>query len=330
MWVVALALTLLPVPACAQEFTTETVTWRTGEVFLEGTLYLPRTAGPHPGSVFIHGSGTLLRSARIFREHAERLSGAGLAVLIYDKRGTGSSTGDWRNATLADLAEDALGAIELLRQDSRIDPARIGFVGASQGGWIALLAAARDVPMAFMVTLSSPTTTPAEQGHFVVEAAMRKKGYPDADIREALALDRRIVEVYRTDSGWEEARAAVDNARSRPWFADAGVGIQPRDSWNWRWYRDLPFDLDPLPLLESLRCPLLATYGEIDALVPSSAAAATVDSFRVQGKDFTSRVFSRVGHILYTETGAPSRSWSAPEEYWATLVDWLRRKSILN
>lgn len=329
MWVVVSALMLLPASARAQQFTTETVTWRTGEVSLEGTLYLPKSAGPYPCAVFIHGSGTLPRSERIFREHAERLAPVGLAMLIYDKRGTGKSTGDWRKATFADLASDAIGAAKLLQRDARIDPGRIGLFGASQGGGIALFAASKDVPIAFIVTLSGPTTTPVEQGHFIVEAALRKKGHPDAEILEALALDRQVTEVYRTDTGWDQARSAVEAARSKPWFADAGVGIQPRDSWNWKWYRDLPFDFDPLPLLEGLRIPLLATYGGNDALVPSRAAAATIESLRAKGKDFTSRVFPGVGHILYTETGGPSRSWRAPEEYWVMLVDWLRRNSIL-
>lgn len=329
LWLVLTWASILPASVSAQQLATETVRWRTGDVSLEGTLYLPKAAGPHPAAVFIHGSGSLTRSAPIFREHAERLARVGMAVLIYDKRGTGKSTGDWRTATFADLASDAVGAVELLRRDARIEANRIGFLGASQGGWIALLAASGNVPIGFMVTLSSPTTTPAEQGHYIIEAALRKTGHSDTEILEALALARQVTETYRTDAGWDEANRAVEAARSKSWFADAGVSIQPRDSWNWKWYRDLPFDFDPLPRLQSLEIPLLAVHGEKDALVPSRAAAATIDSLRAKGKDYTSRVFPEVGHILYTETGAPSRSWKAPSEYWVTLVDWLRRSTIL-
>ena len=56
-------------------------------------------------------------------------------MLIYDKRGVGESTGDWRTATFSDLAEDALGAVELLKEHQQIDPSRIGLFGLSQGGW---------------------------------------------------------------------------------------------------------------------------------------------------------------------------------------------------
>ncbi len=290
---------------------------------------MPKGAGPHPCAVFIHGSGALPRSERIFREHAERLSRIGLAMLIYDKRGSGKSTGDWRKATFSDLASDALGAVRLLRQDARINPGRIGLFGSSQGGWIALLASSKETPIAFIVTLSGPTITPAEQGHFIVEAALRKKKYPEAEVQEALRLDRQVAEVYRTDTGWEEAGLAVEAARSKPWLADAGVGIQPRESWNWKWYRDLPFDFDPMPLLKALSIPLLAVHGELDALVPARASARAIDSLRASGKDFTSVVFQQVGHVLYTETGGPSRSWMAPGAYWTTLEEWLRRKSII-
>jgi alpha-beta hydrolase superfamily lysophospholipase len=57
----------------------------------------------------------------MFREHAERLSAKGLAFLIYDKRGVGRSTGDWREATFDDLCNGALGAVRELRTRKGID-----------------------------------------------------------------------------------------------------------------------------------------------------------------------------------------------------------------
>jgi pimeloyl-ACP methyl ester carboxylesterase len=205
----------------------------------------------------------------------------------------------------------------------------MGLFGASQGGWIALLAASRDSAISFLVTLSGPTITPAEQGHYIVEAALRKKGHAAADIEEALQLDRQIVQVYRTDSGWEEGRLAVEAARSKRWFADAGIGIQPRDSWNWSWYRDLPFDFDPVPLLRTLTVPWFAADGALDALVPTRRSQEMIDVLRQSGKPFQSVVFPGVGHILYTENGAPSRSWKAPAEYWTRLGAWFEQESII-
>src|ERR1700749_2584665 len=71
------------------------VTFRNGDVLLAGTLLLPRGAGLHPGIVFVHGSGPETRwGTSLF--FADRFARAGVAALVFDKRGTGGSTGDWK------------------------------------------------------------------------------------------------------------------------------------------------------------------------------------------------------------------------------------------
>jgi pimeloyl-ACP methyl ester carboxylesterase len=312
-----------------QSYTKEDISWTNGDVKLQGDLYLPRTDGPHPCAVFIHGSGTLSRFGRsgsMFREHAERLSAQGLALLIYDKRGAGRSTGDWKTATLDDLCTDSLGAVDALRKRKDIDQKRIGLFGSSQGGWITLLAAKKDSKLAFVVTLSGPTITPAEQGHYITEASLRKKGHAEEDIQAALKLDRQITEVYRKNLGWEAAKAAIDEAKGEKWFADAALGIQSEDSWNWKWYRDLPFDLDPMPLLRDLTIPLLAVHGENDMLVPSDRSTEMINQLKNEGKNFSTIVIPGVGHGINAGKG---RIWEGPDEYWSKLNQWLQQQSII-
>lgn len=327
--VLVTSLLLLRPAAAAQDVTQETVRWTTGDVSLEGTLYLPRTAGRHPAAVFIHGSGTLTRSDRMYREHAERLARTGLAMLVYDKRGTGASTGNWRTATLADLAEDALGGVRALREHQSIASDKIGLFGASQGGWVGLISTSRDPAIAFLITLSGPTITPAEQGHFVLEARLRGKRYPDDAIARAMALDRQIVAVYRTGQGRAEAMQAVQAASSESWFTDAGLGVQPEDSWNWKWYRDLPMDFDPMPHLKALRAPMFAAHGALDAIVPAGRSAEAINALAAEGKDFTAVTYPGAGHVLHTDPAGSSRAWAAPASYWKDVEAWLRAKKIL-
>lgn len=142
---------------------TEELRWRNGEVELAGTLYLPAGAGPHPAAVFIQGAGGWTRDEPIFRVHAERLAREGLALLIYDKRGCGESSGDWRVASFEELAGDALGAVALLRGDDRIRTESVGLFATSQGSAVALLAVARTPEVAFLVTLSLSTLSPVAQ-----------------------------------------------------------------------------------------------------------------------------------------------------------------------
>jgi alpha-beta hydrolase superfamily lysophospholipase len=61
----------------------------------------------------------------------------GIAALIYDKRGVGTSTGQWRDAAFAELVGDASAAVEALRSRPQISPDRVGIHGHSQGGTIA-------------------------------------------------------------------------------------------------------------------------------------------------------------------------------------------------
>src|SRR5712692_7886380 len=87
-------------------FKQEEVSFRNGDVTLSGTLLLPSTEAPHPAVVFLHGSGSEGRYAARFL--AEYFTRHGIAALIYDKRGVGKSTGDWKRSDFNDLAGDAI------------------------------------------------------------------------------------------------------------------------------------------------------------------------------------------------------------------------------
>jgi dienelactone hydrolase len=114
---------------------------------LAGTLSLPRWARQRvPALVIVHGSGPLTRDN--FFADVRRFVREGVAVLAYDKRGVGASKGvyprgwgDEAESTLRMLAADAAAALERLRREPDIDPARVGYFGASQAGWIIPLAA---------------------------------------------------------------------------------------------------------------------------------------------------------------------------------------------
>ena len=117
-----------------------------GKTTLAGTLTIPPGAGPHPGVVYVSGSGDTLR------EEAQWLQGLfvsrGIAVLAYDKRGVGQSGGTYTGSlasedTIKTLAGDAAAAARFLAAQSGIDAKRVGFYGLSQGGWIIPQAAVR-------------------------------------------------------------------------------------------------------------------------------------------------------------------------------------------
>jgi len=133
---------------------------------LAGDILLPSQADrcSVPGVVLVHGSGRAERE--IYRHAALRLQEMGMAVLLYDKRGVGQSTGRYRDVTtensresLAELADDASRALAALVSQPQVDPARVGFFGASQAGWILPLAADGHPNVRFLVVISGPAVS---------------------------------------------------------------------------------------------------------------------------------------------------------------------------
>jgi cephalosporin-C deacetylase-like acetyl esterase len=112
------------------------VSFRNGPVTLSGTLCIPRAPGQHPAVVLLQGSGGETRWGTN-RFIADRFARAGIAALVYDKRGSGASTGDWKVSSYDDLANDAVAGIDLLASRPDVDAKLIGLHGHSEGGIIA-------------------------------------------------------------------------------------------------------------------------------------------------------------------------------------------------
>ena len=74
--------------AIAQE-----IQFTNGDAHLVGTLYLPEHGDHLPGVVALHGASDATRDAALYRHLREGLPAIGVAVLIYDRRGSGASTG---------------------------------------------------------------------------------------------------------------------------------------------------------------------------------------------------------------------------------------------
>ena len=145
------------------------VRFRSGRVTLAGTLTLPPGPGPHPAVAWVHGSGVQTRN--YFPDLPALLSGAGVAVLAYDKQGVGQSGGvfpgdraDERSIDI--LARDAEAAARFLAAQAGIDRARIGLAGHSQGGWIAPLAASREPTVRFVIAVAGPSLSQGETDHW--------------------------------------------------------------------------------------------------------------------------------------------------------------------
>lgn len=109
---------------------------------IRGTLTLPAGAGPVPAMVIMHGSGGI----RDGREGAwaDRLLAQGVATFVVDSftpRGIRVTSDDQGRLPLAASVADGFAALKLLATHPRIEPARIGVMGFSKGGQVALYTA---------------------------------------------------------------------------------------------------------------------------------------------------------------------------------------------
>jgi hypothetical protein len=141
------------------------VRFPSGGISLAGTLTVPPGGGRHPAVAFVHGSGPQTRA--YLPDLSAMLLHHGVAVLAYDKRGIGQSTGSYPGEspsplTIEELASDAEAAVRFLAAQPEIDPARVGLAGHSQAGWIMPRAATREPKVRFLVFFAGPAVSADE------------------------------------------------------------------------------------------------------------------------------------------------------------------------
>lgn len=153
---------------------------------------------------------------------------AGFAVLSYDKRGVGGSSGDWREASMDDLAADAAAALGFLRTRPGVRADAVGLFGHSEGGWLVLRAAAARDDLPWVVTNSCPGTTPALQERHALATVLRDAAASEQVVDETLALYDRVCEAARRGAGFAEAARLVESAGMPPALDGHWAGMDER------------------------------------------------------------------------------------------------------
>jgi pimeloyl-ACP methyl ester carboxylesterase len=303
----------------------EGVTFQNGEVRLSGSLTLPTGDGKFPALVLIHGSGPVTRDffgpiAYMFARHK-------IAVLSYDKRGIGKSQGNWMDAGFEDYAADALAGLHYLSQRKEIDSSAIGLWGISQGGWIAPLAASKDSDVAFVMALSAPAVTPAEQEMQRMSEEMKLQGTPEEQIAGAAKQFHEQIEGLRTEEAKKEFESAVAKLRAE----GKTELLNQRGLDNPRYllfYRRI-LDYDPLPALQNLKCPVLAIYGEVDRTVPVAGNKSILESAleKAGNKNHLILVLPKGDHALMLSKSGSYTEFPYLNQFvpglFQTMVDWI-------
>ena len=339
----ALILALLPCTALASPpwevqplppIEEQQVLFSNGIVRLVGTLYLPANGTALPAVVVEHAAEAPTRDYALYRHLALGLPPIGIAVLVYDRRGSGASSGNRNEASYEQLADDAIAGEREIAKNPRIDPRKIGFWGLSQGGWLAVLAANRSGNAAFAVSVSAPLVTPEVQMKYSVRNLLITHGYESA--AQAAALEARAAHDAFTLGKLSRADTlqALAKVKGEPWasltFLPAPEDLT-RDPANSRWHKEMLFD--PLLQARAAHLPVLFMYGGADPWVPVRESIERLQTLLPDHPRFQYFVIDGANHTMTRVSkedmafDAVSLKAAAPDapEYFTVLADWLSR-----
>ncbi len=298
----ALAAAALAAPLAA-EITLEEVTFTSDGLRLAAEIVLPAQGAPLPGIALIQGSGASGRDNLWARQFAEGFAERGFAVLLPDKRGAGASEGDWQTAGFDELAADAVASLERLAEHPRVDPDRVGFVGLSQGGHIAPLAASLSERAGFVVDVAGSLVVMEEQLYHELENAYREHRLDEPAIEYLQDFARTSFDYLRGTVDWGKyARWREVIAESRLAPAVATWPASEDDPYWVRWRKIYRFD--PLPYWRELvlerDIPCLVIFGARDEEENVPVAASRRRAAELESDfDFELRVYPESGHALF-------------------------------
>jgi pimeloyl-ACP methyl ester carboxylesterase len=306
-----------------------------GDARLAGTVYLPEGGGDRlPAVVALHSALAATRSAGIFRHLREGLPAIGFAVLIYDRRGSGASSGNLKGSDYETLAHDAIAGQNAMAKLPRIDPTKIGFWGLSQGGWLAVLAAERNKNAAFAISVSAPLVTPEQQMEFATTNLLSVRGYSEEDVKQMLAIRKAWVGYLSGTNSRAEAVDALANAETRPWFE---LAFMPKasqlttDPAHNSWRREMNTDL--LAAIRKVKAPLFFIYGGSDPWIPVGRSVQELRLLKNQKHHVAYAVVPNANHemmfvehetMAFDEKTINENAPQAPE-YFMTMASWLCR-----
>jgi pimeloyl-ACP methyl ester carboxylesterase len=322
------------------------VEFTSGEFTLRGKLVMPAAQCPCPSVVVVHGSEDY--SAVDFYAEPYIYAANGFASLVFDKRGTGESEGEY-SQNFRVLAGDVLAAVKWLRDQPGIDGGRVHLAGFSQGGWIAPLAAARDANIRSVLIGYGPMVPVTGEDRWGYVYALQQKGFGADAIAEVDKIDAVISDIYdRGQNRWSELGKMLDEARDRPWYdavkgSDSQIGFLTETKlplwfvrlhfW-WKFGRlETPFIdrlYDPVPTLAALESPSFWIFGGADSSMPTEWTIVELQKLQRRGKPVDYLIYPDADHgILRFETDKDGhrRVIGYEPDYFKMQIDWLRRHS---
>lgn len=310
------------------------------KVSLVGTLTLPSEVGKFPAVILISGSGPQNRDQELFDHKpflviSDYLTKKGIAVLRYDDRGVGQSSGEFKTATTSDFATDVQSAIAYLKTRKEIDKNKIGLIGHSEGGIIAPLVASKSKDVSFIVLLAG-TGVPGDELLLSQQIAISKaSGISGSQLANSLQTSTKAFELVRQANNDQALKEELTKLLEKTLQGDTNgsdktalISAQVEQiSSPWMQYF---IKYDPAIALEKVACPVLAVNGGHDLQVPAKENLEAIKAALLKGgnKDVTTEIFPTLNHLFQeSETGLPTEYAKIEQTFspqaLSAITDWI-------
>lgn len=340
-----------PPPTPRPPYRIGAVNFTNGDVSLAGTLTLPEGPGPFPAVVLVTGSGAQDRDEnifgfKVFATLADHLTRQGIAVLRYDDRGVGDSTGSIAQSTADDFAQDALAAIEQLTKVPTIDGNRIGILGHSEGGTVAAIAAAKSPTVKFVVMLAGPGLPGDVVMRQQAADSARAMGANDTVVAAIVEAHRALMDAIKSQADRDTLVARVKDLigaqfdgvppAQRALLGDRSAYVEKTypphvAQLSTPWMRFMA-TFDPADALSNVTVPVLAIFGERDTQVPPSLNAPPVRKALAGNPAATVTIYPEANHLFQkANSGLVSEYGALDKAFVPALLDdiatWILTKS---
>ena len=306
---------------------------------LAGTLSIPKGKGPFPAVLLIAGSGPATRDVefaghRVFLVLADYLTRRGIAVLRYDKRGTGDSTGDFESAGFSDLVSDARASFSYLKGRPEVEREQLGVIGHSEGATIAPEIAILDSSIRMMVLMAGSGLRGDQLLTEQRILAASDEGASAVRLIELRAFYKALFAAVVASTGQPEAKIKV-----KPLIAKGvAAGMVPQESvTNYVEFitsnpiREL-LAINPIPTLRQIRIPVLAIIGSLDHTVVTRPYLEALRPALQANRRAVIKEMPKLNHMFQTAITGEASEFSRIEETIApaalmAIGDWIANEA---
>jgi pimeloyl-ACP methyl ester carboxylesterase len=293
-------------------------------VKLAGTLTLPGSNGPYSAVLLISGSGPndrdeLIWGHRVYLVISDYLTRRGIAVLRYDDRGVGRSTGDYDKATFEEFKRDALAGVEYLKTLLEINVKKIGIIGHSEGGAIGPMVASESPDVAFTVLMAAPGLSDFDGLLAQFTDAYRANGAGEKAISVKRSILKNVFYTIRQEDDVNAAKTKIREVllKAKPELAKLSadekrkIELESVDTY-FDWLLSPGFSsilrYNPKETLRKVRCPVLAMNGGKDTQMPKENLKGIAEALEAGGNhQYTIKELPGLNHLFQTaQTGSPS------------------------